>query len=675
MGGSKRVSRKASFTANVSLSSLDGTTGFKLSGVAAGDQSGTSVASAGDINNDGFDDIIIGAPLSDPNGQISSGASYVVFGKISFASTPNINLSSLDGTAGFTLNGTGVSGQSGFSVASAGDVNNDGFDDIIVGAPRYNGSQGMSYLIYGHASFAAAINLTSISGTAAGYQFTSAITGSRSGYSVAAAGDVNGDGYGDFIVGGPFNDASGLQVGASYVVFGQAGALSSSLNGTNGFIFGVGGASNDNSGYSVASAGDVNGDGFDDLIIGARNRDSTATDSGTSYVLFGHAGAFTAKLGPSSIDGTNGFSLTGAAAGDQVGSSVASAGDLNGDGFDDLIVGAPGTDFNGSASGSSYVLYGRAPDAAVTRIGSAADQTIRGGAFDDTLYGLGGDDQLFGQDGYDNLYGGSGNDKLNGGNGDDTAHFTGARSDYIVTQLADGSLTIADQRAGAPDGTDTVVNVEFFKFSDAAYTAEQVVACYCTGTLILTDGGEVRVEDLAVGDQVITMSGNARAIKWIGRRSYAGRFLIGQKHILPIRINAGAIDENVPKRDLWISPHHAMYLQCALIEARDLVNGVSIVQPVDTDKVEYFHIELDTHDVIIAEGSLSETFIDDDSRGIFDNAHEYSLLYTEEHRDEVRYCAPRRDCGNEVEAARERIESRAGLRTHRNTCHFSARQC
>ena len=123
------------------------------------------------------------------------------------------------------------------------------------------------------------------------------------------------------------------------------------------------------------------------------------------------------------------------------------------------------------------------------------------------------------------------------------------------------------------------------------------------------------------------MSGETRPIKWIGRRSYRGRFVMGRKDILPICIKAGALDDNVPRRDLWISPHHAMYLEGVLIEAKDLVNGVSIVQAERVEKVEYFHIELDTHDVIIAEGALSESFIDDDSRGMFHNAHEYRALY------------------------------------------------
>ncbi len=145
-------------------------------------------------------------------------------------------------------------------------------------------------------------------------------------------------------------------------------------------------------------------------------------------------------------------------------------------------------------------------------------------------------------------------------------------------------------------------------------------------------------------------------IKWIRRRSYSGRFAPGpRKHILPICIKAGALDENVPRRDLWISPHHAMYLDGVLIEAKDLVNGVSIVQAERVDKVEYFHIELDSHDVIFAEGAPSESFIDDDSRNIFHNAHEFHALYPDVPKVPARYCAPRLDAGYEVEAMRRRI--------------------
>jgi hypothetical protein len=136
---------------------------------------------------------------------------------------------------------------------------------------------------------------------------------------------------------------------------------------------------------------------------------------------------------------------------------------------------------------------------------------------------------------------------------------------------------------------------------------------------------------------------------------------MGRKDILPICFKAGSLGDNVPKRDLWISPHHAMYLQGVLIEARDLVNDVSIVQAEQVEKVEYFHIELDSHDVIIAEDSLSETFVDDNSRGIFHNAHEYPALYPDAGDVPARYCAPRRSDGYEVETARRLIDARAGL--------------
>jgi hypothetical protein len=130
-------------------------------------------------------------------------------------------------------------------------------------------------------------------------------------------------------------------------------------------------------------------------------------------------------------------------------------------------------------------------------------------------------------------------------------------------------------------------------------------------------------------------------IKWIGRRSHNGRFVMGRKDILPVCIKAGALGENLPERDLWISPNHAMYLSGVLIEAKDLVNGVSIVQAERVESLAYFHIELDAHDVIIAEGALSETFIDDDSRGMFHNAHEFRSPYPDTSAGTMQYCAPR----------------------------------
>ncbi len=409
------------FAANLNLSSLDGSNGFRLSGGASRDYSGRSVASAGDVNGDGFADLIVGASRADPNGS-ASGASYVVFGQASgFAA--NLDLSSLDGSNGFKLSGVVADDQSGISIASAGDVNGDGFADVLVGAYRADptgSDSGASYVVFGQASgFAANLDLSSLDGSN-GFRLSGAAASDLSGASVASAGDVNGDGFADVIVGAFVPD--GLS-GASYVVFGQASGFAanldlSSLDGSNGFkLSGV--AQFDFSGRSVASAGDVNGDGFADVLVGAYRADPAGGNSGASYVVFGQASGFAANLDLSSLDGSNGFKLGGASANDFSGRSVASAGDVNGDGFADLIIGAEGADPNGSYSGASYVVFGVAPDSAVDRLGTSAAQTLAGGAFGDNLFGLGGDDSLFGQGGADTLHGGSGDDALRGGAGND----------------------------------------------------------------------------------------------------------------------------------------------------------------------------------------------------------------------------------------------------------------
>jgi len=171
----------------------------------------------------------------------------------------------------------------------------------------------------------------------------------------------------------------------------------------------------------------------------------------------------------------------------------------------------------------------------------------------------------------------------------------------------------------------------------------------------------VPVEDLKIGAKLLTGSGALRPIKWIGRRRYGGRFIAGNKDILPVCIKADALADNVPRRDLWISPHHAMFIGGLLIEARHLVNGTSIVQAGHADTVSYFHVELETHDVIVAEGAPSETYMDEDNRGMFRNADEYETLFSDAPTPAAQYCARRVDDGYELEAVRQRIARRADL--------------
>ncbi len=439
------------FGASINLSGLDGTNGFKLSGTPGASGAGYSVASAGDVNGDGFDDVIVGAPFATGDAT-ASGVSYVVFGSAGGFSS-NIDLSSLDGSDGFRLTGSNFLDFAGTSVASAGDINGDGFDDMIIGAPR----AGASYVVFGKAGgFSSSIDLPSLNGSN-GFAIVDG-NGDRLGNSVASAGDINGDGIDDLIVGAP--DAGG-QAGASYVVFGKAGGFGSSLsvsnlNGSNGFeISGV--AAGDQSGISVASAGDVNGDGFDDLIIGAQNANGHGPGSGVTYVVFGHAGGFASNIDLSSLDGTNGFKLSGVATVDYSGHSVAAAGDVNGDGIGDLIVGAPHP--NDGSPGASYIVFGRQPDAPVVRVGTDVSQTLAGGAFHDVLIGLGGDDQLYGNGGDDILDGGDGNDTLHGGDGNDVLD-GGAGVDMMIggtgndTYYVDNPSDVVTELAG--EGTDTV---------------------------------------------------------------------------------------------------------------------------------------------------------------------------------------------------------------------------
>ena len=345
---SKRAVMQQQFPAIFDLNALDGANGFTIPGVAAGGWLGISVSSAGDINGDNITDLVLGAFTV----SSSLGASYVIFGSRGpFLSL--FDLTQLNSTNGFTIPGVAAGGGLGLSVSSAGDINGDNITDLVLGAYRANASLGVSYVIFGSRSPpSASLNLTQLNGTN-GFTIPGVVAVGYLGASGSSAGDINGDNIADLVLG---SNGENTNRGASYVVFGSRSPFSASfnltrLNGTNGFTI-PGVAASGNLGYSVSGAGDINGDNINDLVLGAYGANSAL---GASYVIFGSRSPFPASFNLTQLNGTNGFIIPGIAAIGYFGCSVSCAGDVNGDGITDLVLGAYGVNAN---LGASYVIFG-----------------------------------------------------------------------------------------------------------------------------------------------------------------------------------------------------------------------------------------------------------------------------------------------------------------------------
>jgi len=362
ISGSSYVVFGSAALSTIDLATLTPAQGIRIDGGAAVDQSGYSVSDAGDVNADGTDDVIIGAPNADNNTRTNSGSSYVVFGS---ATPSSIDLATLTPMQGIRIDGAAAGDGSGFSVSGAADVNADGTDDVIIGAIGAGNnariSSGSSYVVFGSAA-PSSIDLAALT-PAQGIRIDGAAISDQSGYSVSGAGDVNADGTDDVIVGASDADNNArLGSGSSYVVFGSATPSNidlAALTPAQGIRI-DGAAAFELSGLSVSGAGDVDADGTDDVIIGAPAADSNARgNSGSSYVVFGSATPSNIDL--ATLTSAQGIRIDGAATGNQSGFSVSGAGDVNADGTDDVIVGAPTATNNArEVSGSSYVVFGSA---------------------------------------------------------------------------------------------------------------------------------------------------------------------------------------------------------------------------------------------------------------------------------------------------------------------------
>lgn len=382
--------------ASLTVTSLNGTNGFRIN---ADVTSFRRAAGAGDINGDGFDDLILGDSGATANGLPRAGQAFVVYGR-STGFSSELDLTTLDGSNGFRIDGIASGSYLGHSVSGAGDINGDGFDDAILSAPAMNTTAdgaGVSYVLFGNsAGFAAAFDLTSLDGSN-GFRIEGVSGNDYSGIPVSRVGDLNGDGIDDLGIGAPFADRPVSYEGEAYVLLGSSSGFASSiglasLDGSNGFRL-TPAADSILTGYSLNRAGDINGDGVDDLAIGSPPFDTAPlANSGHAFIVFGQREGFDAEVDLGTLDGSNGFRVVGQSpeqnesgqfTADGLGRSVSSAGDFNGDGFDDLLVGAPHSAAESvTESGVALILFGGDD-------GFAAEINVAGITPDDGLYLVG----------------------------------------------------------------------------------------------------------------------------------------------------------------------------------------------------------------------------------------------------------------------------------------------
>lgn len=578
----------------------------------------------------------IGVSFSHAGDILNNAAgAYVVGG-----SGGSINASVLSGSAG-TSGGIGVdlSGTGTDLVDNSTNAGRIFGGDGGIGTFGYNGGNGASGVILEDARLTNSGYITGGDGGHPG--------GTSNGYFTGLQGGAGGDGA-DLSAGGMLSNSGHIA--------GGTGAL--------GFYAGAAGVGVDiSSGASVTNTGS---------IAGAAGSTGSAPRGAGSYVYT--PGARGLNYYPPTLAIDFGKVGTGGASPGAAGAVVAGGGTLNNSGSISGGAGGYSRTALGPSGGVGVYLNGGTLTTSGTISGGAGGAAEGLGLFNyPNVLGVPGLFTRVGPTGYSVQFGPQSSTmvveagaKFNGNIGGfavgDTvditnlqpfqvfAYFYGTHN--VLTTPNDGKLTFI-----LPAGDTFAFNSDGGNGTDLT-----LVACFCRGTLIRSAHGEVPIETLSIGDLILTPSGAMRAVRWIGRRRYSAATVFGNRDLAPVQIRSGALADNVPSRDLWVSPEHGIYVDGILIPARALLNGLSITQSLQPGEVCYFHLEFEAHELIFAEGALSESFVDDESREMFDNWSEYRELYPASAAVPARFCAPRMEEGEELEVVRRRLRRRAEKR-------------